>query len=384
MPELSPRIRRRAVADRWSEWRATWLALGALVLIAAAAFLWARQDARRLVWLPNGVMLVARQGPATFFPDSGYAVTLGAHEGGAYPVRIGAWYTWQDATISERAIRRGIEGVVEQRQGARLERVAGGMMDATAGAGSFPPYVLIGLDFWQLGGFRLDVRLRCPVSLPGTQPTTMEQEIATSRGGISATGMLDVALTNALNQAARARCPGDRSRRAVASSTDRPQASLGRVEASSAAAAAAPVSPAASDIVLEPASVPAAEIVSPPATIARGDSIALARVSARGQEVTTLVMLTDTLQISVGAAVNPLHALRITALRADGSALDRFVPLYSVDDPRIAQFGAGGLRALSPGVTRVVVRPMLSPMKRGDGPRLAADVSATFLVRVTP
>ena len=117
-----------------------------------------------------------------------------------------------------------------------------------------------------------------------------------------------------------------------------------------------------------------------PAERARRDSVTLRKVGETNASIVRLTIAVDTLHVRVGEEVKPEPALRLAGVMADGTLAPRVIPLYVVDDMRIAAFGIGGLRGLRPGVTRVVVRAMGGNLAtvRSDG------ASVSFIVKVEP
>ena len=107
---------------------------------------------------------------------------------------------------------------------------------------------------------------------------------------------------------------------------------------------------------------------------------AIARARQAANEITQLRVSPDTVRLSVGEEVMPEQALRITALRGDGSVVLNFAPLFVVEDLRIARLGTNGLKGLEAGTTRVLVRPF------SGGPYSARQggVSTSLVVKVSP
>jgi len=283
---------------------------------------------------------------------------LGAHEGTAIPIRIRVWYAGAGMTmlVGERELRRAIEQAVADRRHATAEVVVGGAMMRSPAPG-----VDVSLKLWGEGGFSSSVSVRCALGDgPPEAGAVVNVEMSENDGIASASWALDALLRKILDDAAQARCPVMRGRGLVRAPAREPLP----VTALS----------AASSVVTSP--VPS---VGPPPQAVR-DSAALAYVGDVNAPVVQLAMARDTMHLRVGEAQVPEQILNLTGRRANGSVVERFVPLYIVEDPRVAAMGAGGMRGIAPGTTRVVVRVMGTKLStvRTDG------ASAHFVVKVEP
>lgn len=98
-----------------------------LLLVVAIGVLWFRRDPRRLMLVPNGVMLMAPDTRAQFFHDSSFLLQLRPDGGDSYPIPIAVWFDERAPLNSEAAIMRGIESFADRVAGARLTRIAGGV-----------------------------------------------------------------------------------------------------------------------------------------------------------------------------------------------------------------------------------------------------------------
>ncbi|MBK9980276.1 MAG: hypothetical protein IPP20_20620 [Gemmatimonadetes bacterium] len=360
--------------ETWSGWRRALWAVGALLVVGGVGTLYVLRDARRLVVMPNLLMLVPRDSAAPFLRDSAYLVRLGGPDEGAYPMRIAAWHVGGQALMSERQIRNAVEGAVAARVGAKYELVPGGVM--TAGGA---PGVTIALEFWAHGGFATTVGMHCARSDRVTGRTLRVQFPVTENRGVATEGEgLTRTVAKLLEEGSKVRCPAWPGGTALAK---------GEVAA---ATVVAPVTAVGSEGAVgqeaPPASAEAPDnrevSVSPvsPAERARRDSVTLRKVGETNASIVRLTIAVDTLHVRVGEEVKPEPALRLAGVMADGTLAPRVIPLYVVDDMRIAAFGIGGLRGLRPGVTRVVVRAMGGNLAtvRSDG------ASVSFIVKVEP
>lgn len=352
--------------DLWNAWRRSLVTVLVLLMAVVGAALYVRREQRTLVVQPNLVMLAPRDAESPFFRDSSYVVRLGAHEGARYPMHLRVWHAGFGVLLSERAIQEAIERVVAARRDARIHRVAGGaLMPGNA------PGVEIALSFWMAGGFSSRVTLRC-TWFDGSRadPWLVELPKSENYGGVNAGRDLERVLTGIVQGAIDARCPANRGR-AVANAAAAPATEPPR-------AAGAVTGAAESD--RTPASIAPTPDADEASRWAQRDSAALAKAGASNAEVAQLTMATDTLRLRVGEVIDPVPALRLTGVRADGTVAPRFVPLFMVRNPRIAAMGAGGMRGMAAGVTSVVVRAM--------GGRLSSitsdGASATFVVKVEP
>lgn len=378
------------MSETMTWWRRAALVVGALLMVGVVGTMYLTRTRRQLVVKPYALMLVPRDQEAPFLRDSAYVVRLGGGERGAYPIRITAWHEENGVMLSERQIRQVIEGVVAARRAARLQPVVG----AVAAAGG-ARVVTIALEFWAEGGFDATVRLECALGDRGRGrmgPVLVQLPVMASRGLVTEEEGLTAMLTRLLEAAAAARCPETRARQAT-------EAPTVVAERGAMATAVVPelVAPALATPALSSARIPvvpatgvempvtrsvAAGRIAPvsAAERARRDSVALARVGAANARVVRLTISVDSVHLRVGEEVHPERVLHLTGVTADGEEVMRVIPLYAVDNKKIAAFGAGGLRGISPGVTRVVVRAM--------GGNLATlrstGASVSFIVKVAP
>ncbi|MBK8059502.1 MAG: hypothetical protein IPK33_17075 [Gemmatimonadetes bacterium] len=359
--------------ETWNTWRRPLLAAAVLLIVGGMAAQYLRREGRHLVVKPNMLVLASRDLGGTFFRDSTYLVRLGAHEGTAIPIRIRVWYAGAGMTmlVGERELRRAIEQAVADRRHATAEVVVGGAMMRSPAPG-----VDVSLKLWGEGGFSSSVSVRCALGDgPPEAGAVVNVEMSENDGIASASWALDALLRKILDDAAQARCPVMRGRGLVRAPAREPLPVTALSAASSVAAvSAAPSAPPSASVVTSP--LPS---VGPPPQAVR-DSAALAYVGDVNAPVMQLAMARDTMHLRVGEAQVPEQVLNLTGRRANGSIVERFVPLYIVEDPRVAAMGAGGMRGIAPGTTWVVVRVMGTKLStvRTDG------ASAHFVVKVEP
>lgn len=319
---------------------------------------------RRLVVRRNMVMLVTRQDSGVFFRDSAYLVRLGVTEGATHPIRLRAWYAGAGQTmlVSERDVRGAIEAVVGEHRDARAQVVGGGAVLPVE-----VPGVDVELGIWGEGGFTSKATLRCADERSRVSPVAIVP-LNSQWGTATAQADLEAELRRIIDAAALAHCPAASIASRAAAAVQEPKASPTMSDGEQ----QAPIGPMVPNVRPSPSTQAA------PASVT--DSVAIAIIAKTNRPVVRLTMATDTMHLRVGEVLVPEHALRVTALRADGSIVPRFVPLYMVDDSRVAAMGAGGMRGVSPGVTRVVVRVMGEKLSTvtTDG------ASATFYVAVVP
>jgi len=267
------------------------------------------------------------------------------------------WYAGEGVLLSEREVQGAIEGMVLARRDAELERVSGGVL-----AVGDAPGVEIELGIWGNGGFSSSVTRRCvQVSPASGRRTVAEFSMMGNRGLVSRGRDLQWMLTQIVDEAVKGRCaqaPGANA--GVAASREPSLPNDVRV-------------PQGRDAATGPV-----EVAAPP--VAVRDSVALTKARAVNEGVARLLLATDTIRLQVGEVVIPEQALRLRAELANGMAVSRVVPLYVIDDHRLATMGTGGMRGVAPGETKVVVRAI-----SGNIATAAAEgASATFVVKVTP
>ena len=386
MPDTSSRWTNEGPSP-WHPWRRAAVVLAALAFAVAIGALWLRRDQRRLVVLPNGVLLLAVDTKAHFLRDSAFAITLGEGDGSAYPIRVAARHDPKSAAVSELAIVRAVESIAAGRKGARLTRVAGGVLEAGAAPERAVPWVSIEMDFGRYGDARTDVIAHCRVPLRDGSATVTQATVSSNRGLIIDAPGLALVLRQALDDAMRARCPGDPTAPTRGATPQRtPGASIAAAPASTVTAATAPAATPAAAPDESPPAAPArlADRGAPhpvtDAELARRDSLAFVRASAQNQRIVRLVAAADTVFLRIGDVVKPDKALRLTPLDARGVVVSRFVPLYTIADMSIAAMGGGGVRGVKAGVTRATVSPLVLPPVDAT----PAAVSASFVIKVTP
>lgn len=339
-------------------WRRPLLAAVMLLTLGGTVVLYMRREGRHLVVKPNMIVLATMDLGGRFFQDSSYVVRLGAHEGASGPIGLRVWYAGAGKTmlVSEREVRRAIEAAVAERRDATVEVVRGGaLMRAPA------PGVDVSLKLWGEGGIHTSVVLRCLLAdgpVRGRQ--VADFAVSENYGSASSSDALDLVLRRVMVDASQAHCPVQR----------------GRSEARAMDAKGAGMATAASTPTAVSIQEPPAIAGVPPRSVR--DSAALAYVDRVNSPIVQLTMQRDTMYLRVGDAQIPELVLLMTGRRADGSVADRVVPLYVVENPRVAAMGAGGMRGLRVGTTRVVVRAM------GTNPATAmtSGASAHFVVKV--
>lgn len=372
-------------SDTWKLWRRPLLGVAMLLTIGGMAVLYLRREGRHLVLKPNMIVLATLDSGGTFFRDSAYLVRLGAHEGAVGPIRIRAWYAGAGKTmlVSERAVRTAIEEMVAERRDATVQVVRGGaLMRAPA------PGVDVSLTLWGEGGVSSSVMARCPFGdRPARELQVADIAVSENQGMASSADALDLVLSQVMHDASQARCPMLRGRSEVRA--------LDGAKATAATASMAPsvvtlpAPPPVAATVSAPTPQPLARIATEPLPPADGasasqpsqavrDSSGLAYVARINAPIVQLTMQRDTMYLRVGDAQIPELALLMTGRRADGSVADRFVPLYIVENPRVAAMGAGGMRGLRAGTTRVLVRVMGSNLPTA----MHSGASARFVVKV--
>lgn len=337
----------------------------ALLLVVVVGVRWFRRDPRRLMLVPNGVMLVASDTRAHFFRDSAFVLERVSGTDSAYPITISAWFDERAPARSEAAIVRDIEALASQYPQARLTRVRGDVRLSPLAHVEGKAWVSIDMDLWALGGYRIDITLHCPITPTNGGETHARHALGSTRGGTMGEGRASV-LPVMLGIASDARCAEGEAER-VAGVT-----SLTGVTGVPSVGATKSVALATQDTISRRARSEG--------DIRRGDSIAVLQAGARSQAVARLTLAVDTLYLKVGESVNPDQALRLTALRADGTAIPRIVPFYSIADMSVATMGASGLRGVAAGVTRATVRPL----SRDAVDMAAGGVTASFVIQVVP
>lgn len=329
------------------------LLVAALLTVVVVGVRWFRRDPRRLMLVPNGVMLVAAETRAHFFHDSAFVLERAPGADSAYPIMISAWFDERAPARSEAALVRDIEALASQFPHARLTRVRGDVRLSPLALVEGKAWVSIAMDLWALGGYRIDITLHCPITPTKDGETHARHVLGSTRGGTMGEGEASV-LPAMLGIASEARCANSEG---------------GRMASLRAA---------------EPRALAAQDTVSRRArsneSIRRGDSIAVRLASERSEGVARLTIAVDTLRLKVGESVNPDRALRLTALRADGSAIPRIVPVYTIADQSIAAMGASGLRGVAAGITRANVRPL----SRDAVDMASGGVTASFVIQVVP
>lgn len=330
--------------------------VAALLTVVVVGVRWFRRDPRRLMLVPNGVMLVAAETRAQFFHDSAFVLERAPGADSAYPIMISAWFDERAPARSEAAIVRDIEALASQFPHARLTRVRGDVRLSPLALIEGKAWVSIAMDIWALGGYRVDITLHCPITPTNGGETHVRHVLGSTRGGTMGEGEASV-LPVMLGIASEARCA---------------EGEAGRVVGLTGIRATDAVAVTTQDTINRRARSDG--------DMRRSDSIAVRVASERSEGVARLTLAVDTLRLKVGESVNPDQALRLTALRADGSAMPRIVPVYAIADQSIAAMGVSGLRGVAAGITRATVRPLSR-----DGVEMApGGVTASFVIQVVP
>lgn len=337
-----------------------------VIVVGIVVAMWQLAGAERR-WLVtvNGLLLVPRFDTAHFFQDSVFVVDLEPNDARRYPIRIAGYHAGSRVPIGEREIGRVIREVAGERRGARIT--------ATPARRSMPlpaPSVTIAYDFWDGGGVRADIVVTCR-SLTSVSAGSRVQSnvVSSSRSRYTRSADLKEGVTRDLAQAAETRCPEDRLRY-----VSRPDGGMALVDPRELS-----LTP-----VRDVASAPTAQAnQSLLASAARRDSsmaAAMARARAAFYAVAEIRVSPDTVRLVVGENVRPEQALRLTALRRDGSIVERFAPLYVVQDLGVARMSAAGFRGLKPGTTVVTIRPFMpTPNGTPEG-----GARAQVVLKVTP
>ena len=375
--------------DIWQVVRTPLLTIGVIVVTIAVGMRQLAGNDRRWAIVSNGVVLVSAYDTSRFLQDSVVMVTLGAHEGVRYPIRVVGYYAGSGVPMSVGEIRAALVAAIGARRDAAYEVRPGN--SALAGP---TPGVTIAYDFWRGGGVRGDLILSC-IGLPEGDASfrAVMHRVSSSRSLYTRGRDFEEAVERDLQGAAEARCPEHQPRYvrrqdggvALVDPMITPNASSLTVTAPVAASSPRQLAKHSTDGSARSSGDTVRTAVPSPvdAGALRRDSLmqaAIARARQAANEITQLRVSPDTVRLSVGEEVMPEQALRITALRGDGSVVLDFAPLFVVEDLRIARLGANGLKGLEAGTTRVLVRPF------SGGPYSARQggVSTSLVVKVSP
>lgn len=284
-------------------------------------------------------------------------IRLGAEER-AYPIDFSA--RWLDGPFSLPAdsVRAAIEGSVRLRGGARYAPVP------TTAAPVDETRVRIRMSLRADGMTDSELTLVCTgeeaKQFPGRH---LVVTMATTRARIRTSRDLEVLMTLELDGAATAECPArlpDQARMEAAVHLARlgeaARAQLSRKDTTARVGVTRQIHLGATS---------------------RDDSVVVEAARA-GMAAVRLEASPDTVRLRVGERRSIDAALRVRALRADGSEIERFVPFYTSDAREVVRLGGGALIGVSPGIAQVTVRPLPS---RG---RPEAPVSTTVVVQVLP
>ncbi len=343
---------------------------------------------RRWLVTVNGLVLVPRYDSARFFQDSVLVVDLEPNDARRYPIRLSGYYAGSSVPIAEREIARVMREVAGEHRGARVT--------ATRVSRLLPmpaPSVTIAYDFWDGGGVRADIIVACQSFTAGTQGARVTTEVvSSSRGRVARDGDLKEVVTRDLLQASETRCPSDQPRY-----VERPDGGdalvdpmkapfMARREIPLVVATAPRVSRTSGGVSTSVGSASSPSVAGDRPLLlaaARRDSLiaeAMAGARAAFYAVTEIRVEPDTVRLAVGEEVRAEQALRLTALRRDGSIVDRFAPLYIVEDLRVARMSAGRFKGLTPGTTVVTIRPFMpGPTGMPEG-----GARAQLVLKVSP
>lgn len=339
-----------------------------VVALVVVVTMWQLAGAERR-WLvtANGVVLVPRYDSARFFQDSVLVVDLDPNDARRYPIRLSGYYAGSRVPIAEREIARVMREVAGERRGARVT--------ATRTSRLLPlpvPSVTIAYDFWDDGGVRADIIVACQSFTAGTQGARVASDIvSSSRSRLTDSDELRALVTRDLSQAAETRCPRDQPRYverpdggdALVDPMKAPLTAMREIPLVVATAPRASRAGGGAGVEVDTAS--STSVAGDRALLlqaARRDSLiaeAMAGARAAFYSVTEIRVQPDTVRLAVGEEVRAEQALRLTALRRDGSIVDRFAPLYIVEDLSVARMSAGRFKGLTPGTTVVTIRPFM-------------------------
>jgi len=355
----------------------------ALVLVVGMQQL-AGKDRR---WMPtaNGLAMVPRFDSSSFFRDSMLVVTLGEQEAAWAPIHVEGYYAGSYVPIAERELVAAMRAAVAERRGARVvaKRAVSQLLPHPIG-------VTLAYDFWDGGGVRADVIVTChaasaaapPVAntaatttggavgassrdgAAGSAPPVVRETMSSSRSSYSERAAFEEAFTRDLTAAAAARCPTDRPYyvRRADGGMELVDPLRARGAGAGGRAAAPPVTAA------------------PPVEVALAAPPSRPSASHASPAIHEIRALPDTVRLTAGEVVRVERALRLTAIRADGSIVEHFAPVLAVEDPSIARMEGEVVRGVAPGTTRLTIRPA-TPGVVGER---SGSARAQVILKVTP